>query len=358
MKMIQPINDIISIHEKILKLLFTAVFLACGVDLLVNQIPTFLKFDPFILLITSIILIFLSFFYLTILLVINKLRMHLEFEAFFIYNKKKNKLEIIPEYDFSSDQVSYMNAVFAENINLKEFWKTKPLIHDYPMKDNLQKFINELTEYCVLRKLFTHNEDYFNEAGFEDSDIKTIERNDFPELLMKNRFLEIISTPMSERASFNFEEESDDSDGITFSANGENDALFDRFNLNLPKNCILKKPKDNVFIIDSDIVSISFTTNFQGFNTYLPNEFVKRYLKIDNKMNPISEFQIDIIIDTNVKFKSLFFKQDLRYYRWIDNFLQTLVIYLSKDAFFERINWNTAITLIHCREGGPSKDSP
>lgn len=338
MKKVQPIKEIISSQDDLITIFLTAVFLASGVNLLINQC--------LILIIVGIVLIFLSFLCLILVLITKKGRVHEEFKAFFIYNKKKNKFEEIPEYEFSSDQITFMNAVFAESINLKEFWKTKPLNNGFPIEDNLKKFINELTEYCILNKLFTHNEDYFNKSGFTPSDIKKIERNDFPELLVKNRFLEIISKPMSERALFNFEKESDDLNIV--SANGKNDALFDRFDLYLPKNCILRKPTDNVIIIDSDLMCISITTNFEGFSTCLPNQFVKSYLKIDNEIKTISTFQIEIIVDINIKIKSLFLKGDLKYYRWVDEFLQTLVTYLSDDAFFERINWNTAITMLHC----------
>lgn len=342
MKKVQPINDIISSQDDLITIFITAVFLASGVNLLINS--------SLFLIIVGVFLILLSFFYFIFILITKKGRIHEEFTAFFIYNKKNNKLVEIPEYEFSSDQITHMNAAFAENINLKEFWKTKPLNKDITSDDNLKKFMDELTEYCILLKLFTHNEDYFNEifkvAGYNDLDIKKIERDDYPELLIKNRFLEIISKPMSERALFNFKKESDDF--VTFSEDGNNGALFNRFDLSLPKNCIIKKPKDNVIVIDSDLVCISIKTNFQGFSTCLPNEFIKSYLKIDNENQTISTFQIEIVVDIKIKSKALFSKGDLKYYRWIDEFLQTLVIYLSEDAYFERINWNAAITMLHC----------
>jgi len=353
MKKMQPfVYDILSSQDKLITNIFLLFLLAFGINLLANQIPTFFKIDSLISIIVGIVLILISFFYL-LQQIANKRKRHQEYDAFFIYNLKENKLEEIPGYTFSWDQITYMNAAFAENTNLKKFWESEPIKQAFPNRDeksvfyrNSVKYINELTEYLILRKLSCDLEDYFNK-NFEDADLKIHERNDIPEILLKNRFLEIMSHPMSERPLFNFEDDSN-SDGKTVYCDGENGAIFDEFKLHLPKNSILRKPKDNVVTIETDKMSISITTEFQGYNTSLPDEFVKSYLKIDNEIETISEFQIQIIIDVNMKIKSLFTNRGWEYYLWIDSFLENLDNYLSEDAFFERINWNTVKTLIHC----------
>jgi hypothetical protein len=346
MKTRQPIKEIISSQGELVKIFFIAVFLTFGINLLTNQISTLQ--NPIFAFTAGIVLIFISIVYLIRIFVTNKRKMHEEFDAFFVYNKETNLFEDVPEYHFSRNAISFMNAAFAENVNLNEFWKTKPLNYDnFPIKSDLRKFVNELTEYCILQKLFTQNEDFFNEAGFNKSDIKRIERDDIPELLIKNRFLEIISKPMSERALFNFEEELHDQ-GTIVSCNGANGALYDHCALYLPKNCIILKPKDNAVLIDSDLMTISITSDFRGFGYNLPAEFLKRYLKIDDEIETVTIYEIKVIVDINFKAKSLLSQGDLKYYRWVDEFMQTLDDYLSGETFFERIGWNSAITIIRC----------
>jgi hypothetical protein len=354
MKTRQPINEITSSQGELVKIFFIAVFLTIGINLLTNQISTLQ--NPFFAFIAGIVLIFISIVYLTQIFVTNKRKMHEEFGAFLVYNKESNLFEDVPEYHFSWDAIEYMKAAFVENINLNEFWKTKPLNYDnFPIRSDLRKFVNELTEYCILRTLFTQNEGFFNAAGFNESDKKRIERDDIPELLIKNRFLELISKPMSERALFNFEEESNDH-GTVVSASGENGALYNRCALYLPKKCTILKPKDNVVLIDSDLMTISITSDFRGFGYNMPAEFLKRYLKIDDENETVSVYGIKIIVDITFKAKSLLSQGDLKYYLWVDEFMRTLDDYLSGETFFKRIGWNSAMTIIRCLDN--TKYSP
>jgi hypothetical protein len=281
----KPVRDILFSQENFVKNLFTLFLLAFGINLLANQIPTFFKIDPLISIITGIVLIFLSLIYL-LRQITDKRKRYEKFKAFFIYNQKENKLEEIPNYEFSSDQNNFMKAAFVEDSNLKIFWEKSPISQYFQENDEASKYyrsyvkiFNELTEFLVLRQLSFTLDSYFNESNCKET--KKYGRNDVQEILLKNRFLEKISHPMSERASFNFEDTSDDAEGKVVYATGPNDETFEDFELSLPKNCILRKPKDNVIIIDTDKMSISITTNFQG-NTIRPDEFVKCYLKIDD----------------------------------------------------------------------------
>jgi len=348
------IDEVLLSQEKIVENIILLLLLAFGINLLANQILSYL--NPIFSIILGISLICLTVLYI-LMPIIRKRRRRQQYNAFFVYNKKENKLIEVPDYEFSSDLITYMNAAFAENENLKKFWENKPVNKAFStgegslaMRQNLRKFFNELTEYLILRQLSDDLEEFFIDSEFKETVLKKFERDDLPEILLKNRFLEIMSHPMSERHSFGYEVESDDSEGKTVYCDGDNGAIFETIELTLPKNCIIRKPYDNRLIIESDKISISITTEFEGNILFLPEDFYKYYLKIDNKFETIKDFQISIVIDANMKIRSLFSKRGLEYYRWLDLFLKNLNEYASTKAFFEKINWNTVKTIIHSLE--------
>jgi hypothetical protein len=352
MKKTQPfVYDILSSQDKLIENLFILFLLAFGINLIANQIPIFFKIDPLFSIIFGIALILLTFLYFIRQIILRRHR-HQKYKAFVIFNERENKIVNVPHYDFSYDQVSYLNAAFAENENLRKFWDSHPM-DDFPSCDdksvNNQKIIklfNELTEYLVLRQMCFKLEAYFHNPDFRETEFKTYERDDIPEILSKNRFLEIMSLPPSERHLFDYRDESDESFGKIYYCNGKNGAIFDRFELILPKNCILKKPKDNIIVIESDKMTISIMCDFKGIGTNLPFDFEELFLKMDFSF--LSAFQIQIILDADMKNISLFSKNGLEYYRWLDSFLEDLDEYLTQDTYFEKINWNTARTIIHC----------
>jgi len=355
------IDDVLLSQEKIVENIIILFLLAFGINLLANQILSYL--NPIFSIILGIALICLTIFYILIP-IIHKRQRHQQYNAFFIYNKNDNKLVEVPHYEFSSDLITYMNAAFVENENLKKFWENRPINKAFSPDDdaqainqNLRKFFNELTEYLVLRKLSDNLDEYFTNSEFKETELKSLERNDIPEILLKNRFLEIMSRPMSERHSFGYEVESDDFEGKTVYCDGENGAIFETIELTLPKDCIIRKPYDNKVIIESDKISISITTKFEGNILFLPEEFYKHYLKINNKFETVKDFKISIVIDANMKIRSLFSKRGLEYYRWLDLFLKDLDGYASTNAFFEKINWNTVKTIIRCLENNKKRGS-
>ena len=68
------------------------------------------------------------------------------------------------------------------------------------------QLIIEATEYYVLEKLSSHLTDYFNRPHFDEQELHTFARNDIPDVLLSNRFLELFSKPMEDRPLFSTED--------------------------------------------------------------------------------------------------------------------------------------------------------
>ncbi len=71
----------------------------------------------------------------------------------------------------------------------------------------------------------------------------------------------------------------------------------------------------------------------------------------------ITAYEINIDIDVLIKLGALFTKSGWEYYYWIDSFLEQLDADISKDTFFERIGWETVLTIIQCFEHKEKKKS-
>lgn len=196
----------------------------------------------------------------------------------------------------------------------------------------------------------THLTDHFNKKQIPKDALKTYDRSDIPEILLKNRFLEIISHPMDERPFFNYEDNPRDEKINIISSSGNGGALYQQFDLVLPKNCIITKPNENEVLIETDKLRLNIRVNFKGYNTHIPWDFSTAYLNLDkdDQFVDLSNYQISITIKVDMKLKSLFSKSGLEYYEWVDSFLEDLDKYLSQKTFFEKINWNSVQATMIC----------
>lgn len=64
------------------------------------------------------------------------------------------------------------------------------------------ELLAEAVEYLVLDKISTHLTDYFNEESFAEQNLKVYRREDVPDILLRNRFLETFSRPTEQRPAF------------------------------------------------------------------------------------------------------------------------------------------------------------
>ena len=129
------------------------------------------------------------------------------------------------------------------------------------------------------------------------------------------------------------------------------DALFEKFELVLPKNSKFLRKSKNEITIDTPVVSISINCKFDGSSIFVDPSFHKYYMGIPNfYFSDYADYSFSVSVDTKFKKRALFSKKKDIYYAWIDSFLDDLSDYLDIDTFFRTINWDTVNTMIICNK--------
>lgn len=348
------VQGIISSRKNLIELIVVAIIIAFGINLIAGQLIALTVVNPLMTVLLGIILIFSSILYLATSLLGGRIKSH-TFKAFIIYKVKKNEIIPVPRYEFSEEIHSYIKSAFGENPALNTLWKKEPL-RDFHDRDQIDiskhksaQLLLEATQYFLLSRLSTHLTDYFAAEDFKKANLKKYERKDIPEILLNNRFLELFSRPMEERPAFmeDYQHEDNEVPGEIVYASGLKGAIYDRFDLVLPQKSSIRKPDNNKIEIETEKLKISLVAQFEGFNTVLPRMFEEYYLGINNSIEN-SVYQLDIDIHVQMKLRSLFSSAGWEYYQWIDSYLDNIEEEVSKDAFFERINWENIYAILQC----------
>jgi hypothetical protein len=284
------------------------------------------------------------------------------YEAFLVYNIKRNEIIAVPRYTFAEDIVDYLHGAFAENPALKNLWDKEPLCSTAPAipedasneRETLKsvKFVSEAAEYFVLRCLSIHLVDYFSHKKFDKNKLQGYCRKDIPEVLLSNLFLEMFSTAMENRPAFVGDSLGHEEGIKIVAAYGPNGAIYEDFDLVLPKGSTVNRTKDNGIEIETDKLKMSLTVEFTRSATVLPEGFKQHYLGINRKDSPDdwSEYKIEVLIQVTMKWAAFLSGAGWEYYRWVDSFLCDLEERMCRQAFIKRIDWESAFTVLQSLE--------
>lgn len=347
------IQSIISGHKNFIKLVVVAILLAFGINLISSQFVALTIFSPLVTVFLGLILCIISVLYLAANIFGGLIKNH-TFDAFIVYDNEKNEIIPVPRYQFSENIYEYLEAAFKENSALKIIWEKKPLSGFFPgdgTDESNQKsaqLVLEAAQYFLLNQLSTHLEDYFAEESFKKEKLIKYGRKDIPEVLLNNKFLELFSRPMDERPTFveeTFDEVEMPGEIVCAYQNG---AIYEKFNLVLPNKSNLSQPTDNKIEIETEKLKISITTLFEGFSTVLPEMFIEYYLGINDPIK-CHVFALKIDMQIVMKLRALSSSSGWEYYHWVDSFLNIIEDKVSKNAFFEGINWESACTIFQCQ---------
>lgn len=278
--------------------------------------------------------------------------------GFIIYLKNENELKKIPRYQFSEEIFRFLSGAFGENEALRRQWEKEPLSNMYRMEKGKNsaasvKLIHEAVEYYALDTLSTHLTDYFNQEQYDESELKEFSREDVPDILLKNRFMELFSAPMENRSVFSDNHDRDHGEGVVVMSMGPNGAFYSRFDLTLPKDAVVTRA-DGKIIIETSKFKLTLAIVFEGTGYVTPINFEKYYLGLDDFEN-FSEFKVKFNADVKFKFLSTIGKSNWDYHSWLDGYFETMEREMSGDAFFKQINWETVATMIQCGEKMPNK---
>lgn len=349
----------IAINRKnVIELVVVAILLAFGTNLVVGQFVASAIFSPLASVLVGATICLGSTLYLATRLLTKRFESR-SYKAFLIYNQKENKIIKVPRYSFSEEVCHCMKDASVENPVLKTLWENEPLKDktnsaraEIKHKKSAQ-LLSEVAEYIVLNILSVHLTDYFASEEFKKKNLKEYGREDIPEVLLKNRYLELFSRPMEDRPIFADTLKKDNRPGeiVGMYAYG---ARYEKFDLVLPKKSTIRRLNANNIEIETEKLTMSITVRFEGFNTNLPTEFEQYYLALSDWQN-ITEYQLNVDIQVKMKLWALLSKIGWKYYRWVDSFLDKIEGEISQEAFFNRINWEATLTMLQCLNRSQTK---
>jgi hypothetical protein len=358
------VQGVVISRQNLIDLIVAAILLAFGVNLIAGHILTLALLSPHLTLVVGIALCLGSVLYLAARLFGRRVGSR-TYEAFLIYDKEKNEITLVPRYAFSEGICRYIQGAFVENPALKALWEKEPLkdlfavdLDEAAVTRKPQKaaqLLSQAAEYFVLDKLSMHLASYFADEKFEKQNLRKYCRDDIPEVLMRNPFLEMFSRPMEYRAAFVEDSFREKGRGEVVYKYGSGGAIYDRFDLILPKGSSVRRAEDNKIGIETRKLRLSIAVQFEGLCTVLPRGFEKCYLRITDPLDYIS-YTVNVDIQVSMKLGALLSATGWQYYRWIDSFLDETEKDLSKDAFFNLLNWESAFTIIQCLEQAQQRE--
>lgn len=279
-------------------------------------------------------------------------------KGFLIYLKGENKIQSIPRYRFSEGIARYLGSAFSENEALKRQWDKEPLLHVFSQKKGESatgsiKLVREAAEYYLIENLSTHLTDYFNQESYDKNLLNELSREDVPSILLNNRFMELFSAPMENRAVFDPHDRDDDS-GVVVMSMGKNGAFYSRFDLVLPKGAKVSRNNNGAVVIDTSKFKLTISIRFDGTGYVSPRNFERYYLGLDS-FEKYREFGIEFKAEVEFKLFRSLRKTDWDYHAWLDSYFETIEREMSGELFFKKINWETVATMIQCGHQMPNK---
>ncbi|MBX4258844.1 hypothetical protein KTC96_14245 [Clostridium estertheticum] len=342
-----PVSNLLLSRTKFIELIIVAIFLGFGISLTSSSITVITDFKPMVGIYIGGVICILSVIYISSQVFVRRKKGYL-YKGFFILNEQENKIVKIEGYDLSETIREYFETAFLENKDLKHIWDCDSLNLQDELKipePRSMDIIREALEYFLLDKLSTHLTDYFKHP-FEKN-ISVLQRKDIPSVLLTNRFLELFSKPIKDRAAFLEIEQEEDVEWYILDVEG---GTYRKFSLVLPyKSKVIRTNKGEIEI-KTHKFDISMKVNFDGCNTVLPAGFEEHYLSIYGFENSLANVVYQVEFDFHIKFNitSLFSSFGWKDYKWIDTFLNSIDNSVTKESFFTKINWTTVATLIKC----------
>lgn len=285
---------------------------------------------------------------------------HISVKGFLIHLKDDNQILSIPRYKLSENISRYLKSAFNENEALKRQWDKEPLLNAFSQKKEESasgslKLIREAAEYYLIETLSMHLTDYFNQECYDKKLLNELSREDVPSILLNNRFMEMFSAPMENRAVFepNDRDDRDDTDGVVVMSMGKNGAFYSRFDLVLPKGAEVSRHNGAV-VIETSKFKLAISVRFDGTGYVSPRNFEKYYLGLET-FEKYREFGIEFNAEVEFKLFSSFRKKDWDYHAWLDSYFDRIERDMSGESFFKKINWETVATMIQCGQQMPNK---
>jgi hypothetical protein len=352
------IDSIVEFRGNFLELLIVAIAIALAVHtfggILESALPSYLS------IVVAAVLIVLGCVIL-IVRAVPRVNRTISLKGIVPIAHADKKVIPIHRYHFSEEMRKILKATFHENKALEKLWLNSlsalKSLNDSGLDTSGFKLINEAIEYFILEQLSLDLSAYFiNNPDIENGAVVSLLRKDMPSVLLNNRFLDLLSRPMEERDVFSsymdkttknrgeaFAITRGASDPETVYVITEDGALFDHFDLVLPRGTTVSRGDGQSFSIKTKRFLLRFRVEFSGFRTNFPEDFEELYLGC--KFDDVTPYIAHIYIDVKFKLLSVLSQRGWEYFKWIDIFLTNLQDEFSFDSFLSRIGWEIAYSV-------------
>ena len=380
------VADTLAERREFLSIVIIAIVLAIGTNLLASWISSSAPDRQAHSLWLGILLTSLPLVYLALRLVASRHISHLV-EAVFILDPDENQLVPVPRYKFSEDLCRTLQAAFLENEALEAAWKAEPLSislssgndesndpnptdrdsgsdtvtkkEDTPRSSYIaivrQRksetttrprsaiILQEAVEFVILDELSTHLSGYFQNLPENDKLVTEYTRKDVPNLLLENRIVSLLTTPLEDRAVFLECSFADNPPpGEIESIIGSDGSMYSRFNLTLPKDTKVSRPAPGVVKLENSRLVLELAVHYEGFSANLPMGFEESFL--GRSFGRLEPHLVHIRFAANIKLPALLQASGWEYHKWVDSFAKSLEEFASFDEFIEHIGWRIVAT--------------
>lgn len=340
-------------QKQLVELIIATIILGIGLEFIASSLQEIFGLPSRTLLVVGLTVVTICSVFI-ILQVLGNNQYEETIDGFFVYKKAENTVIEIERYHYGRDLSMYLSAAFSENPAFKSMWEKEKLsdIHKrLPQDTESRRFIVEATEYFLLERLSTHLGDYFNQREVDSVSLTEFGREDVPDVLLKNRFMELFSRPIGERAVFLPHDSESHTNTIMM---GGKNAFFSRFDLTLPAGSKVRRVGSGAVEIETNRLTLRFSIHFSGMGSVLPRRFDRYYLR-EGDFSNLSTYKVKIKAAVELKRYALFTRSGWEMYYWSESFIDSFRERFSKDFFFEKIGWEHIQTLLQCTEHPPAE---
>ncbi len=356
----KKLAELLAFKANLFEVLIIAVLVALGVNVIASGLIGYLSFSFIQSVIIGALLVFLG----ALVLLRNVRPINsgtYKFEGLVCLEKSTHELLAIEGYDFTEEVSQYVKALCAENKAFHRIWTEESIGSGLSFeKDNVthknpksNALLIEAIEYYILRSLSLHLSSHFNNNNSVSDDyLVTLERKSIPDVLLENRYLDLFSRPMDEREQF-LDHGAKPTHGKVVYAFGKDGAIFDHFEMVLPKGSSIVRENNSSISIITNRFKINFRSVFGGWNSNLPRHFESLYLGKESRS--VSTFEAGLTVSIDFYTRSLLTAKGWEYYWWLDSFLVKLEQSFSKDYFLSKISWYQNAAMMRMAENRRKK---
>lgn len=372
------IRRVLKERNELLKLFLVAAIVSFASGGLASLLASEDLFKKWGLTLTCVSILVLSF-----LILATKLNENLAFEdtanGVVFYLPEHNTIAPVLGYRFAEDLARALRAVRAESKAIYADWESEPLARPRPkvdknvsatepssspdkrafasvirvnadecvrQKPKSARLLEESVEYVLIERLSMHLSAHFDKIG-KRALVKGYGRDDIPGSLLKNRVLNLLTTPIEVRDTFHEICSAPDfaSKGTVYAVFGSDGSVFSRFDLVLPVGATLGRTETGGVSINTSRLSLTLDVAVTGMQCNVDCSFVENFAKLKNYQ--VECFSVKIRVKGKIKPASILSSTGWEYYSWLDSFRMSFRRSFDFSAFTRSIGWRNKSALLH-----------